>query len=176
MPRTREEKKQLVAELAETFRQAGGAIMTDFRGLSVSQMEELRDLLHKADSRYMVVKNTLAKLAMEQAGLTFEPELYDGPTAVAFAREDLVATAKAISQFAKDAPTFGVRGGLMNGERLTAAEVERLAQLPGLDELRARLVGQLAAPLYGLVGALSGSQRGLVQVLRARAQEMQEAA
>lgn len=176
MPLTRQEKEQVVNELAEAFTTAAATIMTDFRGLTVSEMETLRDALHQAGVRYMVVKNSLARLAMTQVGIDFEEDLFDGPTAVAFAGPDIIAAARAINNFARDARTFAIRGGMLNGRKLSAEDVGKLANLPGVEELRARLVGALMGPLYGLVGVFAGSQRGLIQVLRARTEQLGEAA
>lgn len=176
MPLSREEKEQAVARLAEAFSGAQAAFMTDFRGLSVGEMSALRHRLHQLGARYMVVKNALARLALEQAGLSYEDDLFAGPTAVALTREELVATAKALVDFGRETPSLTIRGGMLEGRKLSAAEVVRLAALPPLPELRARLVGTISAPPQALVGLMAGGPRGLLGVVRGRIERLEQAA
>src|SRR5687767_870866 len=124
----RPDKATAVAELAEAFRGASAAVLTEYRGLTVKQISELRRVLG-ADTTYSVVKNTLTRLAAADAGLDGMEDLLSGPTAVAFVNGDPVEAAKGLRDFAKANPVLVVKGGVMDGKALTADEIRRLADL-----------------------------------------------
>ena len=137
-------KEAAVAEISERFRAASAAILTDYRGLSVSQLSELRKALG-ATVTFSVVKNTLTKRAAREAGVDGVEELLVGPSAIAFVEGDAVEAAKGIRDFAKANPALIVKGGFMDGAVLTPAEFARIADLESRDVLLGRLAGALKA-------------------------------
>ncbi|GAB4264255.1 MAG: 50S ribosomal protein L10 [Deferrisomatales bacterium] len=161
----RAEKEATVAELREKFQGAEAVILTEYRGLTVAQANELRRSLEKEEAVYRVAKNTLARIAVE--GTEFEGLRgeFTGPISVTFAGRDPAATAKVLAQFAKANPALTIRGGALGGKVLSAADVDALSKLPGREELLGQLVGVLAGPLRNLVGVLAGVPRSFVQVL-----------
>jgi large subunit ribosomal protein L10 len=170
------DKERIVAELTDRFRSAQTLIVTDYRGLSVTEIDDLRTKLLEHGVRYTVVKNTLTKLAAEQAGTQELVELLDGPTAIAFLEEgaDPVAAAKVLNEAANVGRVLVVRGGLLDGRPMTEAEVKRLASLPPAELLRAQLVGGLSAPLTQIVGIFTAPLRDLVGILDARIKQLEE--
>lgn len=163
----RTEKEATVAELREKFQQAQAAILTEYRGITVAKVNELRRALEKEGAVYRVVKNTLARLAVE--GTEYAPlqDHFLGPVAVTWAGQDAVATAKVITEFAKGSDAIVVRGGALGGRWLSAADVEALARLPSREQLLGQLLSVLVGPMRNLVGVLSGVPRSFVQVLHA---------
>ncbi len=145
------EKTAAVAEIAEEFRGATAAVLTEYRGLTVSQLTELRRTLGKG-ARYAVVKNTLTKIAAEQAGVTGIDELFVGPTAVAFVTGDPVEAAKGLRDFARANPALVVKGGVVEGKAMTANEIRKLADLESREVLLAKLAGAMKGSLSGAVG------------------------
>ncbi|SNQ46912.1 ribosomal protein L10 (BL5) [Frankia canadensis] len=147
----RPEKTAAVAEIAEDFRSSTAAVLTEYRGLSVSQLTELRRTLGEG-ARYAVVKNTLTKIAAGQAGVTGLDELFVGPTAVAFVSGDPVEAAKGLRDFAKANPALIVKGGFVEGKAMTAEEIRKLADLESREVLLAKLAGAMKGSLSGAVG------------------------
>ncbi|MCL9797384.1 50S ribosomal protein L10, partial [Frankia sp. AgKG'84/4] len=145
------EKAAAVAEIAEDFRSSTAAVLTEYRGLSVSQLTELRRTLG-AGARYAVVKNTLTKIAAEQAGVTGLDDLFVGPTAVAFVSGDPVEAAKGLRDFAKANPALVVKGGIVEGKAMSADEIRKLADLESREILLAKLAGAMKGSLAGAVG------------------------
>jgi large subunit ribosomal protein L10 len=142
----RPDKAATVAELAEAFRGSSAAVLTEYRGLTVKQISELRRVLG-ADTTYAVVKNSLTKIAATDAGLDGMDALLTGPTAVAFVKGDPVEAAKGLRDFAKTAPSLVVKGGVMDGKALTADEVRKLADLESREVLLGKLAGAMLASL-----------------------------
>ena len=142
----RPEKAAAVAEIAEAFRGSSAAVLTEYRGLSVKQISDLRVALG-ADTTYAVVKNTLTKIAAADAGLTGLDALLEGPTAVAFIKGEPVQAAKALRDFAKANPVLIVKGGVMDGKALSAEEIAKLASLESREVLLAKMAGALLASL-----------------------------
>lgn len=161
----REEKATSIAELREKLGDARGAVLTDFRGLSVAEITELRTLLRKSAVEYKVVKNTLAKRAVQDTGLAGLASYLEGPTAIAISRTDPVAASKAVSAWAKGRQAFTIKGGLVEGRVVGPTEIADLADLPSREVLLARMAGAFQAPLVGLAQVLSASLRGLASVL-----------
>jgi large subunit ribosomal protein L10 len=158
----RPEKVQQVEEIRAWLKQAAAAILTDYRGLNVSELVQLRSKLREAGSDYRVVKNTLLQRAAEALGISgLEPYL-QGPTAVAISRGDPVAPARALQEFIRQMRKLEVKGALVEGRVITAEQVKALAEMPAKPQMRARLLGTLQGPLYGLAGVLVGLQRNLV--------------
>jgi len=141
-------KEASVGELAEKFQSSAAVLLTEYRGLTVAQLKELRTSI-SADATYAVVKNTLTKIAANAAGISsFDDELV-GPSAIAFVHGDPVAVAKGLRDFAKANPLLVVKGGYFDGNALTAAEVGKLADLESRDVLLAKLAGAFKASLFG---------------------------
>jgi large subunit ribosomal protein L10 len=162
------EKRQLVEEMRAEFAAAPNAVLLDFRGLSVPAATEFRRRVRKAGSRYRVVKNTLARRAVEGTPLAGLGPALDGITGIAYTGEDPVALAKVLVDFAKDHPQLVVKKGVVGGREVLDAEgVKALSALPGLPELRGRFLGLLQAPAARLVRLLNGPSSKLVRVLKA---------
>jgi len=169
----RPDKGDTVAELTESFSGASAAVLTEYRGLTVKQLKELRRSLG-AETTYAVVKNTLTKLAATNAGLDGLEELLAGPTAVAFVGGDPVSAAKSLRDFAKANPALVVKGGVMDGKVLTADEIKKLADLESREVLLAKLAGAMKGSLtqavYLFAAPLSQAARAL-GALEAKAQQ-----
>ena len=142
----RPEKAAAVAEIAEAFRGSSAAVLTEYRGLSVKQISDLRVALG-ADTTYSVVKNTLTKIAAADAGVTGIDALLEGPTAVAFIQGEPVQAAKALRDFAKANPVLIVKGGVMDGRTISAEEIAKLASLESREVLLGKMAGALLASL-----------------------------
>src|SRR5438445_770516 len=169
------DKERVVAELAERLRSAETLIVADYRGLTVSQIGELRGKLLEHGARFTVVKNTLTKRAAETAGIEPLLPLIDGPIAIAFLETggDPVAVAKALDEAVRT-ETLTLKGGLLEGSELTADDVRQLAKLPPAEMLRAQLVGAVAGPVTAIVGLFAAPMRELVGVIDARIRQLEE--
>ena len=162
----RPDKAAAVAELTESFRESSAAVLTEYRGLTVAQLKELRRSL-AGNATYAVVKNTLTKIAAREAGVeTLEPML-QGPSAVAFVTGDPVVVAKGLRDFAKAHPLLVVKGGVLDGRPLTADEVRKLADLESREVLLAKLAGGLNAPAQKLASTLAAPLSTFARVLGA---------
>ncbi|BCJ60149.1 50S ribosomal protein L10 [Micromonospora endophytica] len=142
----RADKATAVAELTESFRSAGATVLTEYRGLTVSQLTQLRRSLGKETS-YTVAKNTLAKRAAADAGISGLDELFTGPTALTFVSGDVVEAAKGLRDFAKANPKLVIKGGVFEGKAISAAEVTKLADLESREVLLAKLAGAMKGNL-----------------------------
>jgi large subunit ribosomal protein L10 len=174
------EKQAAIAELADSFRGSNAAVLTEYRGLTVKQLSELRGTL-RGHATYAVVKNTLTQLAAQEAGVTaFDGQLV-GPSAIAFVTGDPVEAAKGLRDFAKAHPLLVIKGGVLDGKAMTAAEITKLADLESREVLLAKLAGAMNASLtqavYLFAAPLSQSAR-LIEALRAKreAESPQDAA
>ena len=165
---TREKKEALVAELVSKLQSAKSVVFTDYRGLTVEEIEEVRNELRKDGIEFRVVKNTLFKIAAREAGIEIVEDVTHGhPVAIAFAGDDEVAPAKITFTYSKKNDKFAIVGGILEGKQISDIMVKSLASLPGREELYAKIVGSIASPLSGMVNVLSGNVRGLVNVLSA---------
>lgn len=167
-----EKKVQEVAEIAELLRNASLAVLTDYRGLSVADLQRLRSELRPHESEFRVMKNTLAGLAADQVGLGDIRPLLEGPTAMVIATAEPVAPAKVINDFVRTSKILKVKGAVLEGQMIPASDIERLATLPPREVLLGKVVAGIQSPLYGLVGVLSGTIRSLAYVLQARADQL----
>jgi large subunit ribosomal protein L10 len=140
----KEEKVSAVAEIAEQFSSSAAAVITEYRGLSVKQITDLRRALGQ-ETTYAVVKNTLTRRAATEAGIALDQELLVGPTAIAFVKGDAVVAAKGLRDFARANPMLVIKGGVLEGKALTADEVNRIADLESREVLLAKLAGALKA-------------------------------
>jgi large subunit ribosomal protein L10 len=172
----RQDKERIVGELADRLKSSPNLLVADYRGLTMPEIDELRTKLLETGARFSVVKNTLTRLAAEQAGMQALLELIDGPTAIAFidADGDPAAAAKILNDSARTHDVLVIRGGLLEGDTVGDAEVKRLATLPPADVLRAQLAGAVAAPLTTIVGLFTAPLRDLVKVLDARIKQLEE--
>jgi len=171
----RPEKVAAVEQIREDLQASQAVFVTDYRGLTVTQMTKLRRKLREVGTEYRVVKNTLARRAAAEAGVEALEQLLAGPTAVAFAKQDPVATAKALNEFAKDSKILEIRGGLLEGKLLGVDDIQALADLPQREVLLAQVLGGMQAPIAGFVSVLQGTLRSLVYALNA-VREKKEAA
>jgi large subunit ribosomal protein L10 len=173
---TREKKGALVSEYVEKLRRSQALIVTEYRGLTVKQLEALRRELRANDSELVIAKNTLIGRALTEVGMAAPRTLLSGPTAAAFVFGELAAPTKALLKYAKDTKIMVIRGGIMGQTSFDDAAVQALTELPNRQQLRAQVVGALQAPLAGLVNVLSGPIRGFLNVLSARIGELEKAA
>ena len=164
---SRAEKETEFGELQAAFKDVDTAVLVDYRGVSVPQVTELRRQVRAAGASYRVVKNTLAKRAAAGTKLAALDKHFAGPTAVVTTTKDPVAMAKALTTFAKSAPTMSIKAAVVAGRDVGAAAVNELANLPGKPELYAKLLYVLNAPAQQLVTVLSAVPRGIVNVLAA---------
>lgn len=166
---TRAEKAAEITVISEKFGKAKAAFLVDFKGMSVEEVTQLRKTLNPLDSEMRVVRNTLAKLALKE-----HPEMetaisnsFEGPNAVVFAYEDVSGPAKALSNFSKEVESLSLKTGVMDGKALDEAQINYLATLPGKDELRAKLLGTLQAPMGKFLRVCSEVPGSFVRVLNA---------
>ena len=169
----REQKAQVIEEVAGAIQESNAVFAVDYRGISVPQAAELRTALRGADSTFTIVKNTLAERAADQADADGLKELLQGPTAMTFVRGDAAAAAKALRDFRRGTggTLLEFKGGWMNGQSLTPEDVDAIAQLPSREVLIGRLVGLIASPLSGLATALNNLPAGLARQLQAIADQ-----
>jgi large subunit ribosomal protein L10 len=172
----RQDKERIVSELAERLKSSQNLLVADYRGLTMPEIDELRSKLLETGARFSVVKNTLTRRAAEEAGVKELLELIDGPTAIAFidAEGDPAAAAKILNDTARAHDVLVIRGGLLDGDTVSDAEIKRLATLPPADVVRAQFAGAVAAPLTTIVGLFAAPLRDLVGVLEARITQLQE--
>ncbi len=169
----RDQKAQVIEEVAGRLRESNAVFAVDYRGISVPQAAELRTALRAADSTFAIVKNTLAERAADEVGADGLKELLSGPTAMTFVRGDAAAAAKALRDFRRGTggTLLEFKGGWMDGTALTPEDVDAIAQLPPKEVLIGRLVGMIASPLTGLATALNNLPAGLARQLQAIADQ-----
>jgi large subunit ribosomal protein L10 len=171
----RKDKERVVTELAERLRSSDTLIVADYRGLSMTQIDDVRTRLLEHGARFSVVKNTLTKRAAEEAGLAALTELLDGPSAIAFVGDgDMVAVAKTLSETARRTRVLAVRGGILQGSLVDAKQVEDLASLPPADVLRGQVLGAIVGPLNAIAGLVSAPLQNLVGLIDARVTQLRE--
>jgi large subunit ribosomal protein L10 len=166
----REEKARVIQEIAEKLR-GNSAVLVDYQGMNVAQSTQLRARSREAGVEFVVAKNTLTRMAADEAGVEDLSEYLVGPTALAFS-EDPVASAKLMAEFAGQVESFTLKGGLLEGGRvLDEADVVALSRLPGREQLLAQVVGGISSPLTGLVTVLNNTIQGLVVALNQIAEQ-----
>ncbi len=165
--KVRTEKVAAVADVRSRVAATPTAVVTEYRGLTVAQIQELRRQLRAAGADYKVFKNTLVRRAVD--GTAVEPlaAFLEGPTAIAFVSGDVSAVAKALRDFARGVPALVVKGGVLNGQALSGRDLAALADLPSRDVLLARLAGLIASPLTTMAGLLKAAPQGLAYGLAA---------
>ncbi len=171
----KQEKERVVAELVERLRASETLMVADYRGLDVTQLNGVRTELLKAGARFSVVKNTLAKRAAEEAGVPSLVEMLDGPTAIAFVGDgDMIAVAKALSDAARDTKIIALKGGILEGEPISADQVKNLASLPPVDVLKAQVLAVIVGPMTSIVSVFNAPLRDFVGVVDARIRQLEE--
>jgi large subunit ribosomal protein L10 len=168
-----EKKKQDVQELSSKLKDATAIMFADYRGLTVEQDTELRNAFRSANVEYRVVKNSITRFAAQEVGITGLEEYLNGPTSIAISIDDPIAPAKILADFSKKYSNLEFKVGVLDGVILDFNKVKELAELPSRDELIAKVVGTLNAPITGLVNVLNGNMRGLVVALNAIAEQKQ---
>ena len=170
----REQKEEVVDELTQRLKAAETLLVADYRGLTMPQIDELRTRLLESGAKFTVVKNTLTRRAAEAAGTEALLTLLDGPSAIAFleADGDMVAAAKALADSARQTNVLEIRGGIMQGRPVTAAEIETLAKLPPAEVLRGQVLGAIVAPLTTFVGLLNAPLQNFVRLIDARIEQL----
>ena len=172
----RKEKEQVVASLAERLRASGTLILADYRGLSVSELDDVRTKLLEHGARFSVVKNSLTKRAAEDAGLETLTALLDGPIAIAFVGEgDMAAVAKTLHDTARRTRILEIKGGILQGAPMDAAQVVELASLPPADVLQGQVLAAIVGPLNEIVGLFAAPLQNLVGLFDARVEQLQAA-
>lgn len=162
----KEDKHRIVDDLHAAWSESTAGIIAEYRGLTVSEMSELRRKLHDADVSLQVVKNTLARRAAEGTGFKAAEDLFTGPVVIAFGSEP-VGMAKAISDFAKQHDALQVKGGVLDGKAIDAAGIKALANLPSREVLLAKMLGSMQSPISGFVRTLNEIPASFVRVLAA---------
>lgn len=165
------ENTESVAELKERFAGVQTAVLTEYRGLTVRQLSDLRKQLKGASAEYKVVKNRLARIAIKDSALDGLGKHLTGPTGVAYTRHDPVSVAKALQAFVRNNPALTIKVGVVEGKVLEPAALKSLADLPSKEALRAQLVGALQGPMSKLVTLLTAVQGELVRVIEARSKQ-----
>jgi large subunit ribosomal protein L10 len=165
-------KQKRVTTLTDQLKRAQMAIVTDYRGMKMSELSDLRIQLRKNDSEFHVVKNTLVRIAEAESGVSgLESEL-SGTTAIAFCYGDVAATAKLLTDFARTSKFLKIRSALLQGQLIPSSQLQAVANLPPKPVLQAQLLGALQGPSASLVGVLSNPMQSLLAVMQARATQM----
>jgi large subunit ribosomal protein L10 len=176
---SRAQKQEAVAELKAKFERANSVIVAEYRGLDVATIDKLRAKLRADGSgayEYHVVKNSLLRIASEGSDVSVLQPHFTGPTAVAISYADPVKLAKTLVDYAKEHDKFALRGGMLSGKAIDTKEIATLATLPGLDTLRAQLIGLLQAPAQKILGVLQAPGGQLARLASARSKKLEEAA
>ena len=170
---SRADKEAAVAALADEFRNSNGAVLTDYRGLSVDDLKALRRALGE-NASYAIVKNTLTKLAAEDAGIDGLAELLVGPSAIAFVKGDVVETAKGLRDFGRSNEALIIKGGYLEGGPISADEIRKLADLESRDVLLAKLAGAMQASLQNAASLFNAPLADMARVLGALQSKLEE--
>jgi large subunit ribosomal protein L10 len=166
---TRERKEELVATYTQLLSKTDGFIVTEYRGLTVAKLDDLRDKLREASGgAFTITKNTLFRIALKEGGWSVPDDLFLGPTGVVFGNGNLPGVAKVVQTFQKDnSELFTVKGGVLGNSIFTAKQVEAVANLPTMDEIRAQIAGIIVQPAAMLAGLLQAANSQVVNVLQA---------
>lgn len=173
---SKETKEARVAQYKELLEASQAIVITQYRALTMGQMNDLRARLREVDAKFQVTKNTLFQIALAEQGSPTLDDLLVGTTAVGYITGNVPPGVKVILSFAEESKALDVKGALMGDRVLTAEEVIALSRLPSREELLALLVSRLQSPIYGLVSVLNGPMRGLVYALKARQDQLAEPA
>jgi large subunit ribosomal protein L10 len=163
MPKTKQEKNEIIEDITKALQDNPVIIITDYKGIPNDQMQELRNQLKEVDAQLMVVKNTLFNIALKKAGLEIDEEILNRPLMLAVSKD--VASAKTIDGQKEEMENLEVLGGIYEEEYREREYIEKLAKIPSKEELLVQLIGQLKAPQYGLVYSLKGNLQKLLMIL-----------
>lgn len=162
----RADKEQLVRDMTDSLKNAKTVVLVNYQGLKVNEIQDLKKKLRDSGIGFQITKNTLFRLVLKNEGIDVESTLLDQPIAVAWGQLDEVTPAKLVVEFAKVSDKLQIVGGIMNNQFVDTSMIKQLAALPGREELYAKLVGTLNAPMSRLVNALQGNLRSLVYILK----------
>jgi large subunit ribosomal protein L10 len=165
------QKAVQIGELADQLQRSQLTIVTDYRGLTVTDLQNLRSTLRPLNAEFRVAKNTLTRIAAEQVGIDVMQPVLEEPTALVFAYEDIVSVSKAVNDFVRTSRVLKVRGGVLQNQLLDPDAVESIATMPSKQELQGKFLGLLVSPMSRTVGVLSGPSRSLAYLLNARAEQ-----
>ncbi len=165
MPKTRAQKEENVAKLTEKFSRAKSVVFTDYKGLTMKQLSDLRDKLREQQAEFTITKNTLLSRALPTSHISPLTSKLEGPTATLFSYDDEISPIKILVKALKDSGIGSIKSGFLGTDFLDQAKLIQLSALPSKDELRAKTVGVLVAPLQGMVGVLQANLRNLVYAL-----------
>lgn len=166
MPKTRQQKEQTVIEITDKLNRAKSVVFADYKGMTMTELGTLRKSLREQGAEFSITKNNLLKLALATSyQLPTTNSFLEGPVATLFSYEDEISPIKTLTKAIKDTQKGSIKAGVVEGEFFEAAQINKLASLPSKDELRAKVVGGLGAPLYGIVGVLQANIRNFVYVL-----------
>jgi large subunit ribosomal protein L10 len=168
---TRAKKEELLQKYVEQLKRSEAVIITEYRGLTVSDLQQLRRKVREANGSFIVVKNTLAARALTEVGLPAPEKMLAGPVGLGFCGNNIPGVAKAVTEFVKGHERLIIKGGVLGNRVIDAEGVKSLAKLPSLEVMRAQLLGLINAPASQLVGVLSGGVRQLVNVVNAYAEK-----
>jgi large subunit ribosomal protein L10 len=171
---SREEKVERVAQYAEQLEGSQGIILVDYRGLTVSEMEEIRNEMRPMASQFQVVKNRLLNLALKEKDMSLPDDWLTGPTAVSFCRDEVPPVAKALVEAGKETETLALKGGWMNESLLTAEQVKSIAELPSREVLLAQVLGAINGPSRQVAGVVASGVRQVLNVLQAYVDKLEE--
>ena len=162
---TRSEKENLVSKMTDQLEKSKAILIVNYQGMTVNQINDLKEKLGEQQIGFTVIKNSLFKIALKKANLVVDESLFDQPIAIIWGIDDEVTPSKLVVDFGKSVEKLEIVGGIANGQFINIETVKQLAALPGRDELYAKLVGSLNAPMFRLVNALQGNLRSLVYIL-----------
>lgn len=167
---SRERKEELVALYGELLADTNGMIVTEYRGMTMPAFNEIRKSLREIGASYLVTKNRLFKIALEQAGLPVDEELLSGPVAIGFAHQDMPKMVKIMLDKRKEQELLVLKGAILGNNVFGEQDLDALSKLPTLDELRAQLLGMLTQPMQGVVNVIAAPPQELVGVIQAGTQ------
>lgn len=173
---SRQKKEALVVQYAEQLKQSQGVILTDYRGLSVGDVENIRNSLRQIGGKYQVIKNRLMRLALQEAGIEVPEDWLLGTTAVGFCYEEVPSVARLLKEKTKELELLRIKGGLLGTSAISAADVLSIADLPSREILLAQVLGTIQAPAGRVAGVVAGGIRQVLNVLQAYADKLQESA
>jgi large subunit ribosomal protein L10 len=165
-------KAQTIDELTEQLANAKLVVLTDYRGLRVADLQDLRGNLRKSGGDFRVAKNTLTRIAAENAGISGLETYLEGPLALGIANDDIVGFTKSLSDFARTTRILTIRAGVLDNNVISAEQVEAIATLPSKEQLQSKLLGLLQSPMVRTLGVLTGPSRSVAYVLNARANQL----
>lgn len=172
---SKEKKQELVANYREKLERSQAVILTNYQGLNVAQISELRNRLRTVGTGYQVIKNTLLRLALQEAKLPQMDTLLEEPTAIGLCYQEVQPAVRVLVEYTREASPFGLKGGLLGHRLLTTEDINWLANLPSREVLLAQVLAGFQSPMRELVNVLSGPMRGLITVLKARGDQLASA-